>query len=298
MATGTDGQRATVGVRRRRSRVQVALSAVAVLIVAGGALLAARALTGSGGASAGKAVPAELTIKGKTVHREDATPIVWVQATDRGATTLLVLAGNENRTGPDPCHPWTDVRLVGQDDRTVTLAATTYVDRSGGSNVACAGDGRAGGRFLVHLARPLGTRQVVQDGRDVRVLLTDTRLHATVLPDGYADHPTVEDDPQAPGLTRSVYSGPDQDTYLEVMQGPAGQPGVDPKGPGPIQVLARSTVRGHPAVFRQYPRFDDARCLVWTETARTGVAVCSHGMPAPLTAAQLATVAEGLVRSR
>ncbi len=64
-------------------------------------------------------------------------------------------------------------------------------------------------------------------------------------------------------------------------------------------MLARLTVRGHPAVFRQYPRFPDVRCLVWAETVSTGVAVCSRGVPAaPLSAAQLATVAEGLVRSR
>jgi hypothetical protein len=63
--------------------------------------------------------------------------------------------------------------------------------------------------------------------------------------------------------------------------------------------LGRVTVRGHPAVFRQDRGFPDVRCLVWAETASTGVAVCSRGVPAaPLSAAQLATVAEGLVRSR
>lgn len=64
-------------------------------------------------------------------------------------------------------------------------------------------------------------------------------------------------------------------------------------------MLGRMTVRGHPAVLRQAAGFPDARCLVWAETASTGVAVCSRGVPAaPLSAAQLATVAEGLVRSR
>ena len=64
-----------------------------------------------------------------------------------------------------------------------------------------------------------------------------------------------------------------------------------------VRVLDRLTVRGHPAVFRQDGGFDDVRCLVWVESATTGVGVCSHGVHAPLTAAQLATVAEGLVRS-
>ena len=66
-----------------------------------------------------------------------------------------------------------------------------------------------------------------------------------------------------------------------------------------LAVLGRLTVRGHPAVFRQSAGFPDLRCLVWAETASTGVAVCSRGAPtAPLSAAQLATVAEGLVRRR
>ena len=79
------------------------------------------------------------------MHRQGATPIVSVQATDRAATRLLVLAGNENPAVPNPCYPWTDVRVVGQDDRTVTLAATTYVDRTGGSDVVCTAEGRPGG---------------------------------------------------------------------------------------------------------------------------------------------------------
>src|SRR6188472_417950 len=122
MATGTDGRSATAGVRRRR-RVQVALSAVAVLVVAGGTLLALRTLAGSDGTPGARSLPAQLAIKGRTVHRQGATPIVSVQATDRSATTLLVLAGNENPAAPNPCYPWTDVRVVGEDDRTVALAA-------------------------------------------------------------------------------------------------------------------------------------------------------------------------------
>ena len=299
MATGTDRPATSVGVRRRR--VQVALSALAVLVVAGGVLLAARMLGGgsdggSDGGSVAGSLPAELTIKGKTVHREGAAAIVSVQATDRSATTLLVLAGNENPPVPNPCYSWTDLRVVGQDDRTVTLAASTYVDRSGGSDVVCTDEGRGVGRFAVQLAAPLGTRQVVQDGRVLAVLLTDTRLHATALPDGYSRPPTVSDD-KPPGLTRTTYSGPDQNTFLEIDEGPVGQPPTDPDGSAMVRVLDRLTVRGHPAVFRQDGGFDDVRCLVWAESATTGVGVCSHGVHAPLTAAQLATVAEGLVRS-
>jgi hypothetical protein len=104
MAIGTDGPATSVGVRRRR--VQVALSALAVLVVAGGALLAARMLGGgSDGRPVAGSLPAELTIKGKTVHREGAAAIVSVQATDRSATTLLVFAGNENPPVPNPCYP-------------------------------------------------------------------------------------------------------------------------------------------------------------------------------------------------
>jgi hypothetical protein len=300
MTTGTGEP---VVVRRRRwGSVQVALSAVAVLVVAGGALLAVR-LAGASGDDAtgagGARPPAELTINGKTVHREGATPIVSVQATDRAATRLLVLAGGENPAVPDPCDPWTDVRVVGQDDRTITLAATTYVDRAGGPDVACSAGGRAGGRFSVPLAAPLGTRRVLQDARVVPVLLIDSLLHATVLPAGYATPPMVEKDNQAPGPTISRYSGPDQDTRIEIYQGPVDQPPTDPRGSSMTVVLGRLTVRGHPAVFRQTAGFPDARCLVWAETASTGLAVCSRGVPAaPLSAAQLATVAEGLVRSR
>jgi hypothetical protein len=300
MTTGT-GEPAVVR-RRRWGLVQVALSAVAVLVIAGGALLAVRLVGGSDdqatGAGSGR-LPAELTIHGKTVHRQGATPIVSVQATDRAATRLLVLACCENPTVPSPCHPWTDVRVVGQDERTITLAATTYVDRSGGPNVACSGGGRGGGRFSVPLAAPLGTRRVVQDGRVLPVQLINSLLHATVLPAGYAAQPRVEKDTQAPGLTTSTYSGPDQDTRIEIYQGPVDQPPTDPKGSAIVEVLGRLTVRGHLAVFRQTVRFPDARCLVWAETASTGVAVCSRGLPtAPLSATQLATVAEGLVRSR
>ena len=146
MTTGT-GEPAVVR-RRRWGVVQVALSAVAVLVIAGGALLAVRLVGGSDGQATGAGggrLPAELTINGKTVHRQGATPIVSVQATDRAATRLLVLAGNENPAVPNPCYPWTDVRVVGQDDRTVTLAATTYVDRTGGSDVVCTAEGRPGG---------------------------------------------------------------------------------------------------------------------------------------------------------
>ena len=287
-------------VRRRRWGVmQVAVSAVAVVVIAGGALLAVRLVGGADDQATGAGVgrpPAELMINGKTVHRQGATPIVSVQATDRAATRLLVLAGNENPAVPNPCYPWTDVRVVGQDDRTVTLAATTYVDRTGGSDVVCTAEGRPGGRFSVHLAGPLGTRRVVQDARVLPVLLTNTLLHATALPDGYARKPTVSDDPKPPGLTRTAYSGPDQNTSLEIDEGPIDQPPTDPQRSTMVQVLDRLTVRGHPAVFRQTPGFDDNRCLVWAETATTGVAVCSLGLHAPLTAAQLATVAEGLVR--
>ena len=301
MATGTDRPATSAGVRRRR--VQIALSAVAVLVVAGGALLAAR-MHGAGGSDGGSdrgsaagSLPAELTIKGKTVHREGAATIVSVQAANRSATALLVLAGNDNPPAPNPCYSWTDVRVIGQDDRTVTLAATTYVDRTGGSDVICTAEGRGVGRFPVQLAAPLGTRQVVQDGRVLAVLLTDTRLHATALPEGYSGPPTVSDD-KPPGLTRTTYSGPDQDTFLEVDEGPVGQAPTDPARSAMVRVLDRLTVRGHPAVFRQDGGFDDVRCLVWAESASTGVAVCSLGAPAPLSAGQLAVVAEGLVRSR
>jgi len=300
MTTGTGAPAEVRG--RGRGVVQVALSAAAVLVIAGGALLAVRLVGGSDdqatGAGAGRP-PAELTINGKTVHRQGATPIVSVQATDRAATRLLVLAGGENPAVPDPCDPWTDVRVVGQDDRTITLAATTYVDRTGGPDVACSADGRAGGRFPVPLAAPLGTRRVVQDGRVLPVQLIDSLLHATALPAGYAAPPRVDKDTQAPRLTISTYSGPDQDTRIEIYQGPVDQPPTDPKGSAIVEVLGRLTVRGHPAVFRQTGGFPDVRCLVWAETASTGVAVCSRGVPAaPLSAAQLATVAEGLVRSR
>ena len=152
--------------RRRQGVVQVALSAVAVLVIAGGALLAVRLVGGSDGhaTGAGGRLPAELTINGTTVHRRGATPIVSVQATDRAATTLLVLACCENPAVPDPCDSWTDVRVVGQDDRMITLAATTYLDRTGGPDVACSAGGRGGGQFSVRLAAPLGARRVVQDG--------------------------------------------------------------------------------------------------------------------------------------
>jgi hypothetical protein len=298
MTTGT-GESAAAR-RRRSGSVPVALSAVAVLVIAGGALLAVRLVGGSDDDATGAGrLPAELTIKGKTVHRQGATPIVSVQATDRAATRLLVLAGGENPAVPNPCNPWTDVRVVGQDDRTITLAATTYVDRTGGPDMACSGGGRAGGQFSVPLAAPLGTRRVVQDGRVVPVLLIDSLLHPTVLPAGYAKQPKVEKEIQTPGLTRSTYPGPDQDTRIEIDQGPVDRSPTDPRGSGMSVVLGRLAVRGHPAVFRQSRGFPDVRCLVWAETASTGVAVCSRGLPrAPLSAAQLATVAEGLVRSR
>ncbi|HEY6748653.1 MAG TPA: hypothetical protein VI357_23435 [Mycobacteriales bacterium] len=299
MTTGT-GEPA-VARRRRWGPVQVALSAAAVLVIAGGALLTVRLVGGSDeqatGAAAGR-LPAELTINGKTLHRQGATPIDSVHATDRAATRLLVLACCENPAVPSPCHPWTDVRVVGQDDRTITLAATTYVDRTGGPDVTCSGGGRGGGRFSVPLAAPLGTRRVVEDDRVLPVQLINSLLHATALPAGYAAPPSVEKDTQAPGLTISRYSGPDQDTRIEIYQGPVDQAATDPRVSGPT-VLGRLTVRAHPAVFRQYPRFTDVRCLVWAETASTGVAVCSRGLPtAPLSAAQLATIAERLVRSR
>src|SRR5512133_2669031 len=112
MTTGT-GEPAVLR-RRRWGSAQVALSAAAVLVIAGGALLAVRLVGGADdqatGAGGGRP-PAELTINGKTVHRQGATPIVSVQATDRAATRLLVLAGSENPAVPDPCNPWTDVRV-------------------------------------------------------------------------------------------------------------------------------------------------------------------------------------------
>jgi hypothetical protein len=297
MRTGTDDPARSVE-SRRRGRLQVALSAVGVLVIAGGALLAVRTLGGGSDRTAATGSPrAELTINGRTVHRDGATAITSVHAANGTATTLLVFAGSENPAVPNPCYPWTDVRVVGQDDRTVTLAATRYVDRTGGSDVVCTDIGRPVGRFSVPLAGPLGTRSVVQDGRVLPVLLTDTRMHATVLPDGYAGPPRVSDDPKSPGLTRTTYSGPDRDTFLEIDEGRLGQPPTDPERSAMVRVLDRLTVRGHPAVFRQDGGFDDVRCLVWAETASIGVAVCSHGVPAPLTAAQLAAVADGLVRS-
>jgi hypothetical protein len=84
---------------------------------------------------------------------------------DHAATRLLVLAGGENLAVPDPCDPWTDVRVGGQDDRTITLAATTYVDRTGGPDVACSGGSRASGQVSVPLAAAPGTRRAVGDGR-------------------------------------------------------------------------------------------------------------------------------------
>lgn len=149
MATGTDRPATSVGVRRRR--VQVALSALAVLVVTGGVLLAARMLDGgseggSDGGSVAGSLPAELTIKGKTVHREGAAAIVSVQATDRSATTLLVLAGNENPPVPNPCYSWTDLRVIGQDDRTVTLApAPTSTGPAGPTSCARTRAGASGG---------------------------------------------------------------------------------------------------------------------------------------------------------
>ena len=69
------------------------------------------------------------------------------------------------------------------------------------------------------------------------VLLTNTLLHATALPDGYAGKPTVSDDPKPPGLTRTVYSGPDQNTSLEIDEGPIDQPPTDPQRSTMVQVL-------------------------------------------------------------
>jgi hypothetical protein len=300
---GADPTTVVAARQRRRRQAQVALSAVAVLAVTGAALLVARIAGGPDGSAAeghapGSRPPAELMINGRTVHREGPTPVRSVQATSRGASTLLVLAGTVNPDAPSPCYPWTDLRIVGQDDRTVSLAATTYVDRTGGSSVVCTSIGRPGGRFSLTLAAPLGDRRIVQDDRVVPVLFTDALLHATVVPDGYAREPTViEEDPGQPGLIRTMHAGPDQATSLEIDQGPVDQPPTDPDRSEMVEVLDRLTVRGHPAVFRQTPKFDDNRCLVWAETATTGVAVCSLGTHAPLTAAQLATVAEGLVRT-
>lgn len=59
-------------------------------------------------------------------------------------------------------------------------------------------------------------------------------------------------------------------------------------------VVARPRVRGHDGIVWQTGRFIDVRCLSWRERADLGVSVCSRGAPAPLAAAELVRIAEGL----
>jgi hypothetical protein len=284
---------------RRRRQVRAGLAAVAVLLVAGGTTLTVRAYGGPDDLppAATEVVPDRLTINGVPVERHEPTPVDWVQAANREARSLLVAAGTANRSTPDVCYPWTDVRVVAQGPQEVTLAANTYTASGAGPDV-CTSEGRPQGEFRLELREPLGSRRIVQDGRDVHLLLTDTLLRAGVLPAGYADTPRFVEDGKS-GTVDTRYPGPDPDTLLEISEGPRTQPRTDPDRTTSVDVLDRLTVRGHPAVLRQTTGFSDVRCLVWAETATTGVSVCSSGSPdAPLTGAQLATVAEGLVRNQ
>jgi hypothetical protein len=299
--TGPQTPFAAVVRRRRRRRLGIVSACAAGILVLVGAVAVATSVGGSrhavpaDGREDGPS-PATLDINGVTVHREVSTPIVDVQAQSSTDTGLIVQAGSTNPTTPTPCESWTDARVVSQSDTTIELAAAVYRDSTPQPpNYGCAGVGHPPAVFHLDLGRPLGTRSIVQDGTVLAPLLLDSLFLPAVVPDGYATDGATDQDffGKREGRHTTTYTGPDQNTYLFVQQGPVATVATERQS---MTILSRTTVRGHDAFFWQTSGFDDNRCLAWAESDDLGLAVCSFGTHAPLGLHDLTPVAESLSR--
>jgi hypothetical protein len=157
----------------------------------------------------------------------------------------------------------------------------------------------------VQLQAPFAGRTLYDANRrdPVQVLDPTSLLRPSALPSGYAStgRLTLEDaSPNARGAyALRSYPGRKQ-ASIEIYQGaPRSGPGPTGDGLADIEVVrSRPTVRGHPGVVHQARGFDDVVCLRWRERRDLVVSVCSRGNPAPLTAAQLVSIADGLVLPR
>ncbi|MCU1599541.1 MAG: hypothetical protein JWO22_250 [Frankiales bacterium] len=277
-------------VRRRRQR-QVLGAAVGVLLVVGGAALAAARPTSTARPQPGAtSAPDTIVVNGKTLHRDKLTPILSVSAPSRDDHLLVLVAGYRDPypSGPTYCDPWTVPYVLRQTATTVVVGAYDYlVPRPPPPGGGCFGTGHSPATLTVDLGTALGGRRVVDEssGAETTTIVESDFLTTARLPDGYGDRRFFGG--RNPGFSEPYLS--------QTWTGPGGAELNLVEGPPAevihvhVQHVGTAQVRGR---FGQLVRTAGGtanRCLRWDEGPGDAVELCTRGY-----SQQLLTV-EGLV---
>jgi len=281
---------------------RLALVAGCGLLVAGVLAGAAVRLSATGaadppGAGGGGKAAGDAGDRGRTQGLVRVREVAWVGArlegTDRRRLVLTFVGGGPPGAPVSRCAP--DYQgTAAVSGATVTVTVHELAPPSA-SQVFCTDVGYERS-VEVDLPEPLRGRQVVDgaDGRAKPVIDAATLRQPAYLPAGY--HFVGQRVGCGPGqdcaLDQREWRRGDSEDTLVLEQGDPDLARLD-LAYRPV-VLARTTVRGVPAVAHRSEGFEDLVCLAWTE-AGTGTRLCSRGpVKAPLPVAELVRVAESL----
>lgn len=270
--------------RTRRSALRWAAAAAAVVVVAG--VAAALAWKSPSRDAAGSGAAKTLRVNGHTyVQHQVPAPGA---AREPGAPAVVdVFVMSAAQDNPDArCNRLKPtVRLVAESATTVTVAASVYEVPTTGT-YDCGFYGPLYRRIVLHLARPLGERRVVNasDGSTVGVVDPGAVPDPGYVPAGFVagavEHPDAAD-----GMLDGIRDYARGRNQLTITERPDAE--VGPPSSAPDLIVA---VAGHRAEVRTA---DGRRCILWAVRPGISREVCSGG-PTLLSEADLVKVARSL----
>ncbi|HTZ43638.1 MAG TPA: hypothetical protein VMB79_07225 [Jatrophihabitans sp.] len=263
-----DPDPAPVPARRRRLALFAALAVLAVLVVA----IAGWQLGRSGHNDAGSGAAA--------THPTPPAPpgslgiVDWIAPVLEHDGAVTVYADVD--ATPDYCLTSGVPRLESaavENGNQVTITVTAYRPAKVTTSKACASIGHAPVPVTTRLAKPLGSRTLVDAATGQRhpVLAADSMPDAGYLPTGYREQPLTWDESNPDIVTRD-FTGPNGQSLLLERRPLPDQPLYNEL------VLDRGTVLGHPARVAKTRNFDDNVCAIWTDAHHVWWA-CSQGSP-------------------
>jgi hypothetical protein len=296
---------------RKRARTRMALGAVAAaVVVAGGGVLAVRAVDGGPAPSPealSSAAPQWITVNGRQLKYSGGTPVdnAWVDEQD--PSILVVVAGVVAPDEGSSCRPYVAVRLLEEDAHTIRIAADEYQEPI--VTRLCTQPAYPGKEHQFKLRAPVGGRTLLDGTTAVLVHDPGTVLSPSYLPPGFSQPGRVTWGDAPPGRltghTNRFYmassgeglsieeADPAAEEYLVSHET---QPSVFRPEAG-LDVVGHPTVRGYAGVL--FAHSPASLCLRWRESAELAVVVClgtGRGVPPP--DEDLLKVAESLHRNR